>query len=78
MKEQVKQYETDNFRYKEELNQERENCFKKLQEQENDRIQKRTENAILQEKLNASKCDLEKVVSLEFQLKTQAQELRQA
>jgi len=63
--ESKKQLEEDILRYKNELTQEKESSFKKLQEQENERIQKRTENAILTEKVASQKAELDRMVALE-------------
>ena len=70
--------ESDLFRYKQELIQERELSFKKLQDQENDRVQKRAENAILTEKLQVAKVEIEELkmrVAVEYTDKVNQLEL---
>lgn len=56
-----KQMEQEVWRYKQELNNEKENCFRKLQDQETERIQKKTENAFLTEKNQNLQIELEEL-----------------
>ena len=51
LQEQIKGAEKDIARYKQELQQEKETCFQRIQEGESERIKSKTENIILQERL---------------------------
>lgn len=65
----MKTAEGESLRFKQELNHEKEQCFLKLQEGEGDRIRFKTENAILTERLQNSKAEVDELrmrVNCEF------------
>ncbi|CDW83719.1 guanylate-binding n-terminal domain containing protein [Stylonychia lemnae] len=88
LQEKLKTAEHESLRYKQELNHEKEQCFTRLQDGESDRIKYKTENAILTERLQNAKAEIdelrmklnceytEKMQDLELQNKVQKEELR--
>ena len=61
LQEQIKGAEKDIARYKQELQQEKETCFQRIQEGESERIKSKTENIILQERLQNTKAELDEL-----------------
>ena len=88
MQEKLKTAESEAVRFKSELTNEKENCFKKIQDGESERIKFKTENAILTEKFSSAKIEIdelrmklnceytEKLQDLELQNKVQKDEIR--
>lgn len=88
LSEKLKTAESESFRYKQELSTEKEQCFSRIQEGESERIKYKTENAILQERYQNAKVEIdelrmklnceysEKLQDLEMQVKIQRDELR--
>ncbi len=88
LSEKLKNAESESLRYKTDLTNEKEQCYAKLQEGESDRIKYKTENAILTERLQICKAEVdelrmklnceytEKLQDLEMQVKIQKEEIR--
>ena len=88
LQEKLKTLESDSLRTKQDLAHEKEQCFVRLQEGESERIKYKTENAIMGERLQNAKAEIdelrmrlnceftEKVQDLELQTKIQKDELR--
>ncbi len=61
MTEKLKTAENDSCTYKSELNNEKENCFNRLQDSEGDRIKYKTENTLLSERNIAAKIEIDEL-----------------
>lgn len=57
--EKLKQSESDAARYRQELQAEKENAFRRMQEVDRDRVTMKTENAILSEKYHSLRYELD-------------------
>jgi ribosomal protein L16 Arg81 hydroxylase len=69
LSEKLKSAESEAISYKSDLNNEKENCFKRLQESESDRIKFKTENTLLTERYTAAKYEIDELrmkLSCEF------------
>ena len=55
----MKQSESDAARYRQELQAEKENAFRRMQEVDRDRVTMKTENAILSEKYHSLRGELD-------------------
>lgn len=59
--EKLKTAENESYMYKSELNNEKESCFRKLQDSEGDRIKFKTENTLLNERYSAAKIEIDEL-----------------